>query len=77
MMLAHVICSGDGRVNKLIKHFRRGIEIQVIAPKVPAHHPVGPSTVVPCTEVIEVSSYLRGSNGDGRIQYVPGPLAYF
>lgn len=68
--------SGNGPLYEPIKHLRRGVEIQIIAPKVPAHHAANASAAIACTELVEVSSYLRGCDGTSSIRYVSIRLSY-
>jgi hypothetical protein len=59
-----------GSIHEPIKHLRRGVEIQVIAPKVSAAHAAAASTAVGCAELIEVCGYSRGCDKASPIQYV-------
>jgi hypothetical protein len=61
---------GPGSIHEPIKHLRRGVEIQAIAPKVSAPHAAAASAAIGCAELIEVGSYSRGYNEAGPIQYV-------
>jgi len=45
------------------------VEIQIIAPKVPASRAASASAAISCTELIEVGGYSGGYNGAGNIRY--------
>ena len=62
-MFQDAIGSGTSSVYEPIKHLRRGVEIQIVAPKVSAHCAACASTAIECTELIEVSVCLRGQDG--------------
>ena len=58
-MFQDVIGSGSGSIYEPIKHLRRGVEVQMIAPKVSAHRAADASTAIGCTELIELGAYTR------------------
>ena len=59
---------GDAFTREPIKHLRRGVEIKIVAPKVPAHRPI--TSAVDSAELIEISAYSRALERASEIQYV-------
>ena len=59
----NTIGAGLGSLCEPIKHLRRGVQIQVVAPKVPAYDAVSASGAIECAELIELRSYLRDPGG--------------
>lgn len=53
-----------------IRHLRRGVEIQMIAPKVSAYHAAHASAAVGCAELIKLGTYSRGHGEASNIQCV-------
>ena len=47
-----------------IRHLRRGMEIHIVAPKVPACLAADALVPIDCADLIEVSSYSRHFNSD-------------
>ena len=58
-MFQDTIGSGSGPIYEPIKHLRRGVEVQMVAPKVSTHRAADTSTAIGCTELIELSAYVR------------------
>ena len=70
-MFQGTIGPGSDLIYEPIKYLRRGVEIQMIAPKVSPHHAAHALTAIGCTELVELSAYLRGHDEASDIQYVP------
>ena len=60
---------GTDRIRGPIKHLRRGVEIQVICPKVSSSLAATATTAVSCTELVEVASYSAGFDGTSGVKY--------
>lgn len=67
-MFRGVVGPENGLIHEPIRYLRRGIEIQAIAPKVPAHRAANALTAVGCSDIIDVSSYSMGDSGTSGIQ---------
>lgn len=68
-MFQKAIGPGVALLGEPIKQLRRGIEIQMFAPKVPLDCATSASTTIASTDLIDVGSYSCGYNGDGDIRY--------
>ena len=66
----NTIGSGLGSPCEPIKHLRRGLEIQIIAPKVSAYHAASASAAIGCTELIKLNTYSYDHERASNVQCV-------
>ena len=61
---------GLGSLPEPIKHRRRGVQIEITAPKVPTYDAVCASSAIGCDKLIELSGYMRDPGGATNTQCV-------
>lgn len=69
-MFQRAVGSVNGSFHEPLKCLRRGVEIQVIAPKVSPSHAAAASTAVDCTELIDLTRYSPAFGRTPRAQWV-------